>query len=271
MRSFRRPEFKRGLRGGFRDHRGSVEEAWTPLSLESVLLMYWLPWEATPASAPSSARAYAQNEGILDNEPLEYLTEWKAGQEVRQIITSERALYREEILGDLPAAYFDGDDVYSAALTLGYYHLWCVTLGQNGGMLYDHNGGNDVNNKGYWYRIEGGSHSHRITRGGVEVRSLLGSGAGYTDVSGAVGRGDFVSGEARQYGAGVELDIEPHALAAGSHEGPFDTMGRSWSGSNRSSGYLVGQIVADDTITPEEITQLEEWLEAQTGLTAVVE
>ena len=269
MREFRRPEFKRGLRGGFRDHRGSVEEAWTPLSLESVLLMYWLPWEATPANTPSSAREHAQNEGILDNDPLEYLTDWKAGQEVRQIITSERALYRESILGDLPAAYFDGDDAYSAELELGFYHTWFVTLGQGTGMLYDHNE-NDATNKGYWYRASpSSSHSHRVTRGAVEAKSLAAT--GYDDTSGAVARGDFVDGFVRQYGAGALVNSTAHALAGGSVNGAFDTMGRSWSGSNRSTGYLVGQIVADDTISPEEITQLEEWLEAQTGLTAVVE
>lgn len=270
MREFRRPAFKRGLRGGFRGHRGSVEEAWTPLSLESVLLMYWLPWEATPANAPSSAREYAQNSGILDNTPMEYLTDWKAGQEVRQVITSERALYRESILGDLAAAYFDGDDAYSATLTLGFYHAWFVTVGQAAGMLYDHNGGNDTDNKGYWFRASPTStHSHRVTRGAVEAKSLAAT--GYDDTGGGVGRGDFVSGAVRQYGAGTLVNSTAHALAAGSHEGPFDTMGRSWSGSNRSTGYLVGQIVADDTISSEEITLLEEWLEAQTGLTAVVE
>ena len=157
----------------FSAFRGAEE--WTPLELDSVQLMYWLPWEADPTLAPSSARAFAQNEGILDNDPMEYITDWKGGQEVRQITTSEQPLYRESILGDLPAAYFDGDDVFSATLTLGYYHVWCITLGQDGGMLYDHNGGNDVNNKGYWFRLAGGSHSHRITRGGVEVRSPPGS------------------------------------------------------------------------------------------------
>lgn len=266
----------RGLPGAARRGGAADASAFTPLEY-SPLRAYHAPWDFD-GSAPAAVAARWQNSGIVDNDPVETWTDWSDQEaHAQQATGSKQARIRDAangLHGTTPSYLFDGvDDAYDAqALTIGATGIVVFFVGSPSAavkFVYEH-GANASTGPGSWMlgvpaaSAEFAVRYRRLTD--FDARR-----AQWADAAPHIAMQRFIPGDANPHRFLVDgVDAVTSSSTSGTPAGALaDTLyiGSRLAGAIAPYLGLYTSLWVFDGLTDEQVTNVYNWLVANTGFT----